>query len=464
MSFKINNKSNNLIQSVLIGSSTDVYTKTEADNLLNAKEDTITAGTTAQYYRGDKTWQTLDKNAVGLSNVDNTSDLNKPISTATQTALNNKANKSDLPRILPKITYGEFKNLPRQQGETDPYSTGSGRNFNFGTPMSAVAPFVEVVRIELKFDFSTFNLLYRQNFFNKRGSVQLLTSASGKEFVRRGEGLGVANSLELPNNTRDTRVLGDGPHNQITSLCLEDLGVFYDKNTASFNRGIDGGTANPNTFDFNELLTAEAGTYLVCTSNSTEEIFANGKSLGFLKTGDKVYYDGVGISKQPDYETQMLGNVAPFVVRTFDILVSEFYGTQGNIQAGGMILPIRRTEFNENYITTVLRANTSSQGAFNGAKYYKREKRPIWIVNGGGHGEAQLSGDPPVQDFTWVATAVKQRPSKLIVSFQCEMKSEENYVVQGTRASTLAIVPQFCKETAEDPTLDWIQGFEVQSL
>lgn len=33
----------------------------------------------------------FDANTVGLGNVDNTSDLNKPISTATQTALNQKA-------------------------------------------------------------------------------------------------------------------------------------------------------------------------------------------------------------------------------------------------------------------------------------------------------------------------------------------------------------------------------------
>ncbi len=59
---------------------------------LNAKEPTITSGTTSQYYRGDKTFQTLDKTAVGLSNVDNTSDTNKPVSTATQTALNGKEN------------------------------------------------------------------------------------------------------------------------------------------------------------------------------------------------------------------------------------------------------------------------------------------------------------------------------------------------------------------------------------
>jgi hypothetical protein len=57
---------------------------------LAGKENTITAGTTSQYWRGDKTFQTLNKTAVGLANVDNTSDLSKPISTATQTALNTK--------------------------------------------------------------------------------------------------------------------------------------------------------------------------------------------------------------------------------------------------------------------------------------------------------------------------------------------------------------------------------------
>lgn len=66
---------------------------TATQSALDAKEPTITAGTTSQYYRGDKSFQTLDKTAVGLSNVDNTSDLNKPISTATQTALDGKTNK-----------------------------------------------------------------------------------------------------------------------------------------------------------------------------------------------------------------------------------------------------------------------------------------------------------------------------------------------------------------------------------
>lgn len=60
----------------------------------NGKENAITAGTTSQYYRGDKTFQTLDKTAVGLGNCDNTSDVNKPVSSATQTALDNKSDKN----------------------------------------------------------------------------------------------------------------------------------------------------------------------------------------------------------------------------------------------------------------------------------------------------------------------------------------------------------------------------------
>ena len=64
--------------------------QTDLQTALDLKEDLIAAGTTAQYYRGDKSFQTLDKTAVGLANVDNTSDANKPVSTATQTALDLK--------------------------------------------------------------------------------------------------------------------------------------------------------------------------------------------------------------------------------------------------------------------------------------------------------------------------------------------------------------------------------------
>jgi hypothetical protein len=68
----------------------DLIDQTDLQDALDAKEDAITAGTISEYFRGDKTFQTLDKSAVGLDQVDNTSDANKPISDATQDALDLK--------------------------------------------------------------------------------------------------------------------------------------------------------------------------------------------------------------------------------------------------------------------------------------------------------------------------------------------------------------------------------------
>lgn len=55
-------------------------------------EPIINVGLTSDYYRGDKTWQTLNASAIGLENVNNTSDIDKVVSTATQTALELKSN------------------------------------------------------------------------------------------------------------------------------------------------------------------------------------------------------------------------------------------------------------------------------------------------------------------------------------------------------------------------------------
>lgn len=56
---------------------------------LDLKQDSIAPGTLTQYWRGDKSWQTLNKQAVGLANVDNTSDATKPLSDAAIAAFAN---------------------------------------------------------------------------------------------------------------------------------------------------------------------------------------------------------------------------------------------------------------------------------------------------------------------------------------------------------------------------------------
>lgn len=68
-----------------------------ASSLNDLNDVTITSATQGQVLKkGASDWEnsSLSKNDVGLDNVDNTSDLNKPISTATQAALNAKENAS----------------------------------------------------------------------------------------------------------------------------------------------------------------------------------------------------------------------------------------------------------------------------------------------------------------------------------------------------------------------------------
>jgi hypothetical protein len=87
------------------------------------KENTIAAGTTSQYWRGDKTWQALDKAAVGLSNVDNTSDASKPVSSAVTTALAGKFN-------TPAGTTAQYV---RGDGTLATLPTTPTRSFNYTT-------------------------------------------------------------------------------------------------------------------------------------------------------------------------------------------------------------------------------------------------------------------------------------------------------------------------------------------
>lgn len=102
-------------------------------------EPVITATTSADYYRGDKTFATLNKAAVGLGNVDNTSDANKPVSTATQTALDAKTNKlvvtnrqtasytlvlSDADKLV-EMNVGSANNLTVPLNSSVAFSTGT---------------------------------------------------------------------------------------------------------------------------------------------------------------------------------------------------------------------------------------------------------------------------------------------------------------------------------------------------
>jgi hypothetical protein len=118
---------------------------TATQTALALKENIITAGTNTQYFRGDKTFQTLNKTAVGLANVDNTSDLNKPISTATQTALNLK---SDLTNVYSRIDIDNniYPNYTRQWFRR----SQSSLNLNVSTVPLNCTPFFNASTVEVQ--------------------------------------------------------------------------------------------------------------------------------------------------------------------------------------------------------------------------------------------------------------------------------------------------------------------------
>ena len=102
------NELQNLPDLTLKADKADTYTKSEVDtkdlSVANTAQSNLTAHTS-----NTSNPHSVTKAQVGLGNVDNTSDLAKPISTATQTALNAKANASDTVNLTGNQTVAGVK-------------------------------------------------------------------------------------------------------------------------------------------------------------------------------------------------------------------------------------------------------------------------------------------------------------------------------------------------------------------
>ena len=104
------NGSGEMLDSVLVASATHThdkryYTKTEVDGKLSWKANIS---------------HTHTKTEVGLWNVDNTTDLDKPISTATQTALEGKQDKN---KMVTSLNNADHSHYPSAKAVTDALST-----------------------------------------------------------------------------------------------------------------------------------------------------------------------------------------------------------------------------------------------------------------------------------------------------------------------------------------------------
>jgi hypothetical protein len=288
--------------------------QTDLQTALNAKENSITAGTTGQYWRGDKTFQTLDKTAVGLGNVDNTTDANKPISTATQTALNLKLNIAD--------AYGGKRyTLIKPNGTKEFYDTLTQVRSNWadGDVLHQFADETDITYVDngSGYMFTLPSIAWNGNGFQVKVS-NILTS--GEAYVLLvgktaylsnlrlgGQGANVS-SVALINGTLycddNTFISIDIENNKSSSLCLNLAGTMYggniiangDGEAATLPQGGIGGAGtciNVNTrgFQSGSLTNFFGGSTTYSVATNYKNVYCNfgNQQIGNGKTFDHCY-------------------------------------------------------------------------------------------------------------------------------------------------------------------------------
>ena len=127
------------------------------------KENSITAGTTAQYYRGDKTFQTLNSTAVGLANVTNDAQLKRSAGDFASFPLKATPVSNDIVLIEDsananakgKITIDAIKQYANPAKQTLQIYFNSNRTLNVGNTYDINMDVVDAVNTNIPYNATT---------------------------------------------------------------------------------------------------------------------------------------------------------------------------------------------------------------------------------------------------------------------------------------------------------------------
>lgn len=292
---------------------------------LDGKEPLITAGTTAQYWRGDKTWQTLNKNAVGLSNVDNTSDLNKPISIATQAALDGKADVTHF-HVIADVTglQAALDGKVAKAGDTmtgdliNVNNTFIGRDFSTINSSTGLDGYVQINRVAAGPDVSGQILFYgadnspRAAIGRADASGQLRFASLDNAFdgsVSVGSSAGPGGGVGL--FTPTTRLMADGkivldgtagdPGQVITSQGTGGPAVWVDA-SGSFTFDIYNGGTSEGSQRFTVPTDTDTITFL------NLEVDQTAKTISVVPLHIKTVYDGADVQVFPNENASVVNH------------------------------------------------------------------------------------------------------------------------------------------------------------
>ncbi len=238
----------------------------EADNTLQGNIDTLDGK--IDTHIGDKTNpHEVTKTQVGLGNVDNTSDLDKPISTATQTALNGKQNKiNDLSEIRTNASNGQSAyNTIQTYGDIVNYDASSfATNLQGQKADTALQPNDNISELNNDADYITSESLPTVN--NSTITFQKNNVTVGDINLNQPNNETI--NFNIPTNASDVNALPD-------TTTINDLTTTAQQ--AAINSGATSdniGQIATNTSNLNSLQTTVTNNYNTLDGRITSEVSA----------------------------------------------------------------------------------------------------------------------------------------------------------------------------------------------